>query len=230
MLCYKEQQYRAILFDLDGTLLDTAADLGAAVNKMLIKDNLPQLSQQVIFHTASQGALALIKAGYGEHCSHETYQNMRRVFLENYQNNIAVHTCYFDGVRAMLATLDKQQIPRGIVTNKPNLYTELLLAHFPLLANCAAIVCGDTLAVHKPDPAPLLLAAKLLAAKKVGIKAQDIVYVGDARTDMIASNAANMLSIAANYGYIPPNDPCVDWPCAIVIDQACDLLTILKPL
>ncbi|NRA62413.1 MAG: HAD-IA family hydrolase [Psychrobium sp.] len=225
MLRYKEQSYRAILFDLDGTLLDTAADLGAAVNKMLVNDNLAPLSQQVIFHTASQGAIALIKAGYGDNCDIETYQNMRTTFLDNYQNNIAVHTCYFDGVQAMLATLDELKIPWGIVTNKPTLYTELLLAHFPVLANCAAIVCGDTLAVHKPDPAPLLL-----AATQMGIKAQEFVYVGDARTDMIASNAANMLSVAANYGYIPPNDPCIDWPSAIIIDQASDLLTILKAL
>ena len=222
-LRYKQQDYQAILFDLDGTLLDTAADLGAAVNKMLRADNLALLTDDVIFHTASQGALALIKAGYGDKLSDESYQALRATFLANYQTDIAHHTRYFAGVQQMLQQLNQQQIPWGIVTNKPTVYTTALLKFFPLLENCHPIICGDTLAVHKPDPAPLLL-----AAKQMGITPEFIVYVGDARTDIMAAKAANMLSVAANYGYIPVNDPCDAWQGEIVIDRAIDLLTILS--
>jgi len=221
-LTFNQQPISGALFDLDGTLLDTAPDLGAAVNYLLQRDNLPMLSDHTINHTASQGALALIKAGYDTELSEQAYQTLRQEFLDHYQQHIAVHTRYFDGVVDCLNQLNEMQIPWGIVTNKPYFYTKILLQSFPLLANCAVTVCGDTMAVRKPSPEPLLLAAKSL-----DIAPHNIIYVGDARTDIEAANAANMISISANYGYIPLDDPCHDWSSDLIIDRCNDLLSML---
>ena len=213
---------RAVLFDLDGTLLDTALDLGGAANRLLARDNLPLLTNDVIYQTASQGSLALVKAGYGLSLSSEHYTCLRREFLASYTAHINEQTTYFDGVNQLLDTLDKHNIIWGVVTNKPTLYTTQLLAHYPRLANCAVVICGDTLDVAKPDPRPLLL-----AAEKIDISPDRIMYVGDARTDIEASVAANMKSVAANYGYIPENDPTNTWNSDHLIDRCLDLCTIL---
>jgi len=213
----------AVLFDLDGTLLDTALDLGGAANRLLARDNLPLLSNEIIYQTASQGALALIKAGYGHNLTDDQYQQLRTDFLTNYTLHINDQTTYFDTVDTLLNTLDSQGIVWGIVTNKPTLYTEQLLQHYPRLEQCAVVICGDTLDVSKPDPAPLLL-----AADKIHISPQHIAYVGDARTDIQASERAGMLSVAANYGYIPVNDPTNTWHSDHQIDHPKDLLSVLS--
>ncbi|WP_435273876.1 HAD family hydrolase [Psychrobium sp. nBUS_13] len=213
---------KAVLFDLDGTLLDTALDLGGAVNRLLARDNLPLLSKDVIYQTASQGSLALVKAGYGLDLSPEQYTDLRSEFLANYTAHINEQTTFFDGVNHLLDTLDRHDIVWGIVTNKPTLYTTQLLAHYPRLANCAVVICGDTLEVAKPSPRPLLL-----AANKISIVPEAIMYVGDARTDIDASSAAKMTSVAANYGYIPENDPAHTWHSDHLIGHCLDLCTIL---
>jgi len=221
-LAYQEQAISGLLFDLDGTLLDTARDLGAAVNALLLRDGLALISDDVIYHTASQGALALIKAGYGEGLTDAQYQRLRQEFLDHYEQHIASHTDYFPGVEALLTRLNQQHIPWGIVTNKPYVYTKLLLAYFPLLRDCAVTVCGDTLAQRKPQPHPLILAAKSLA-----IAPTQLAYVGDARTDIEAANSAQMFSISASYGYIPVDDPCSNWPSDLSVDHCNDLLSML---
>lgn len=214
---------KAVLFDLDGTLLDTALDLGGAANRLLARDNLSLLSDNVIYQTASQGSLALVKAGYGHDLSNDQYTQLRTDFLKNYTLHINDQTTYFNSVDILLDALDAHGIIWGIVTNKPTLYTQQLLRHYPRLENCAVVVCGDTLTVSKPDPAPMLL-----AAKEINIDPKHIVYVGDARTDIEASERAGMLSVAANYGYIPVNDPTNTWNSDHQIDQPKDLLTLLS--
>lgn len=221
-LVFNQQPVNGVLFDLDGTLLDTAADLGAAANALLARDGLPLISDHIINHTASQGAIALIKAGYGHELAEIEYQQLRHDFLEHYQHNIAHHTEYFDGVEACLASLDEHNIPWGIVTNKPYFYTKMLLQYFPALGKSVVTVCGDTMTVRKPSPAPLLLAAKSLA-----IPACNIAYVGDARTDIEAAKAANMISVSAKYGYIPVEDPCENWCSDLIIDRCNDLFSVL---
>ncbi|MDP2560139.1 HAD-IA family hydrolase [Psychrobium sp. 1_MG-2023] len=220
---FKQHTVNAMLFDLDGTLLDTAADLGAAANALLSRDGLELLSDDTIFHTASQGALALIKAGYGHALSEDDYQRLRQEFLDYYENNVATHSRYFGGCEQLLNQLNDQKIPWGIVTNKPYFYTKQLLNSFPLLATTHVTVCGDTMRERKPSPAPLILAAKSLA-----IEPQQIIYVGDARTDIEAATSAKMHSVAANYGYIPHQDPCHEWQADMIVDRCdelCDLLT-----
>lgn len=218
----RQSIHKAVLFDLDGTLLDTALDLGGAANRLLQRDNLPLLNKDIIYQTASQGSMALVKAGYGDNLTEEQYQLLRSEFLANYTAHINDKTRYFNGVNTLLDQLDEHRIAWGIVTNKPTLFTQQLLQHYPRLAHCKAIVCGDTLDVAKPSPAPLLLAAKTL-----NVAPQHIVYVGDARTDIEAAASANMVSVAANYGYIPHSDPAETWHSDHLIDHSLDLCEIL---
>jgi len=222
-LYLREQPIDALLFDLDGTLLDTAADLGAAVNALLTRDNRELLSEQVIYQTASQGALALIKAGYGNDLSFERTAELRAQFLESYHHNINVNTAYFAGVETMLHFLNQSQIPWGIITNKPYIYTKALLQHYPLLANAQVTLCGDTMAVRKPNPQPLLVAAKSLA-----IIPQRIAYIGDALTDIEAANSAAMVSVVASYGYIPHGENVADWNADLILTHCNDLLSVLS--
>ena len=212
----------AILFDLDGTLLDTAADLGAAANHLLEQAGLPLLSAQLIRQTASQGALALIRAGFGKDLGETREMELRKAFLDYYENNINIHSCYFPGAEGVLERLEQQGLPWGIVTNKPHYLTLLLQDAYPLLAKARTTVSGDTLSVRKPHPAPLELAAKEMA-----VDCEDCHYVGDARTDMIAANDAGMISVAANYGYIPAQDPVAAWPAKMIIDHCDDLLDLI---
>ena len=221
-LSLNQQPIKGLLFDLDGTLLDTAADLGAAANVLLARDNLPLLNQQVIFQTASQGALALIKSGYGNQLSLEESSLLRAQFLDNYLQNINCHTHYFAGVEQMLHTLNQANIPWGIVTNKPYIYTKALLQHYPLLRTAQVTVCGDSMAVRNPHPQPLLVAANSLAVAPAAV-----AYVGDALTDIEAANSANMHSVAAAYGYISNGDNVANWHANLLIANCNELLTVL---
>lgn len=212
----------ALLFDLDGTLLDTAADLGAAANHLLTQAGLPLLSAQLIRQTASQGALALIRAGFGDQLSESEEVELRQAFLVYYEDNINVHTCFFPGAQLLLQTLEQQGIPWGIVTNKPQYLTEILQSQYPLLVRSQTTICGDTLSVRKPHPEPLLMAARQLA-----VECADCHYIGDARTDMEAADKAGMIPVAASYGYIPVQDPVDGWPAKMIIDRCDDLIRLL---
>ena len=223
VLKHMQQPIKAILFDLDGTLLDTAADLGGAVNYLLARDGLPILSRDIIDQTASQGALALIKAGYGQQLNVEQLQQLRQQFLDHYEQNLALDTCYFPGVESMLATLNQHAIPWGIVTNKPYIYAKALFTKFELLASSQVTLYGDSMSVRKPNPLPLIVAAKSLA-----IEPTAIAYVGDALTDIEAANQAQMISIVANYGYIPSDADVNLWSANLIINNCNELLTVLS--
>ena len=222
-LAFKQHPIKAILFDLDGTLLDTASDLGAAVNVLLQRDNLPLLDKTTIHQTASQGANALIKAGYGPDLSTIELAKLRIEFLAYYENNLANHTKYLAGASLLLETLNQHRIPWGIITNKPYMYTKALLQQFPLLATSHVTLSGDSMAVRKPNPLPLIVAAKSLL-----INPTEIAYVGDALTDIQAANSAEMISVAANYGYIPDGDNVSHWHADMIIDHCNDILTVLS--
>jgi 2-phosphoglycolate phosphatase len=187
----------AILFDLDGTLLDTARDLGNALNQILKDLERPTIDYEVYRNIASDGAKGMLELGLGKDLKNYDFAVLRQQFLDYYETNICIDTDYFLGVESLLLTLNQNNIPWGIVTNKPEFLTLQLVTSFPLLQNCGVIISGDTLNKRKPHPLPLLH-----AEEKLAIDSPNTWYIGDAERDIQAANAANMHSVIAQYGYI----------------------------
>ena len=198
--------YQGILFDLDGTLLDTANDLGEALNAVLTKYGLPKVAREAYRPVASDGAKGLIELGFGTSLKDYDYEQLRVEFLDYYENHIAEHTCLYPGVAALIEKLVESQIPWGIVTNKPIGLTNALLPNFPELSSAGAVLGGDSLAQRKPHPAPLLQ-----AASEIKVTPNNCIYVGDAPRDIEAGNAANMYTIIAGWGYIPEHTDLTQW-------------------
>lgn len=195
-----------VLFDLDGTLLDTADDLGAALNHVLVSHGLPIVAAEKYRPVASDGAKGLLELGFGKRISDFDFMALRAQFLDYYENNIATHTTLYPGVAQLLQTLESQQIPWAIVTNKPEGLTQKLLPHYLEFNQCAVMVGGDTLTKRKPDPAPLLHACNMMK-----VAPQKCFYVGDALRDIAAGNSAKMTTFIAQWGYILPDEDCNAW-------------------
>ncbi|TCI03320.1 HAD family hydrolase [Corallincola luteus] len=207
-----------VLFDLDGTLLDTAPDLGAALNYLLVKENLSTLPLELIRPVASHGAKGLIDLGFGKNIDATFFAELRQSLLDYYSANICEHTNLFDGVAEILAELDAKHIPWGVVTNKPGWLTDPLLADFSEFSSARCIISGDTLPVRKPDPAPLFHAAELL-----GVAANSCIYVGDAERDIEAGRRAGMTTMLAAYGYIAEHDTPETWQADISVSHPDEL-------
>ena len=214
-----KKQTKAVLFDLDGTLLDTANDLGEALNYVLNKYNFPTVAREHYRPVASNGAKGLLELGFGEQLDEFDYDVLRQEFLAHYQENIAVHTCLYPGISELLTELNKQDIPWGVVTNKPEGLTSLLLPYFDEFKNCQVMVGGDTLKERKPHPAPLLYASQQLS-----VNANECIYVGDAPRDIEAGNRAKMYTIIAKWGYILATDECNLWQACAIAESPLDIL------
>mgnify|MGYP000482804557 CR=1 FL=1 len=212
----------AILFDLDGTLLDTAKDLGNALNQILSSLGRPIIAHNAYRNIASDGAKGMLELGFGEDLKNYNFDELRQQFLDYYENNICVDTEYFVGVEDLLLTLNQNNIPWGIVTNKPEFLTLRLVTSFPLLENCAVIISGDTLSERKPHPLPLLY-----AEDKLALSSPNTWYIGDAQRDIQSANAANMVSVIAQYGYISDIRQTDEWNADLSIHNASDLLAYL---
>ncbi len=199
--------YEAFIFDLDGTLLDTADDLGAALNVVLNAHNMPLISEEIYRPVASNGAVALLEAGFGRLWQARHDQSaLRQQLLDAYSANIATHSQCFNGIAQLLLALEQQQIKWGIMTNKPSFLTQPLVAQIAELKDAQAIVSGDTLNVAKPSPLPLLHTAELL-----NVAPERCLYIGDAQRDIEAAKAANMDSATALWGYIPSEADALSW-------------------
>lgn len=196
----------AVLFDLDGTLADTAPDLAAALNAMLSADGREPLPYVLVRPWVSWGALQLIRLGYGEDLDATRIAELRGRFLCCYEAGLCRDSRLFPGVPQALAALDDAAVPWGIVTNKPGWLTEPLLAALGLGDRAATVISGDTLPYSKPHPMPLLH-----AARELHVSATRCVYVGDNVRDIEAGRAAGMYTIAAAWGYIPAGDDPSAW-------------------
>ena len=208
-----------VLFDLDGTLADTAPDLAAALNRVRRDRGLDPLPLARLRPFASHGARGLLGAGMSVLPDHEHYQGLRDAFLAHYAAALCVETTLFAEVAALLDAIEMRSLRWGIVTNKATSLTEPLLEALGLASRAGAIVCGDTTPHAKPHPAPLLR-----GAAQLGIAPARCVYVGDAERDVIAGVAAGMATIVARYGYIEPHDVPEDWPASGSIDTPGGLL------
>ncbi|MEW6560216.1 MAG: HAD-IA family hydrolase [Pseudomonadota bacterium] len=211
---------RACLFDLDGTLADTAPDLAAALNRVRADHGLPPMPLDALRPMASHGARGLLGVGMQVTPDDARYNQLKDDFLAYYLEAIRLETELFDGVFALLEQLHERALPWGIVTNKLSTYTQPLVAQLPWPAPPGCIVSGDTAAKPKPAPDPLLHAAAVL-----NVEPTDCVYVGDDLRDIQSAQAAGMRSIAAAYGYCGPSSP-NDWGADAIIHHPLDFLTL----
>lgn len=198
----------AVLFDLDGTLIDTAADFIRIIGKMSAENNWQAPSEGAIREQVSAGASAMVNLMLRRNeqtaVSDEQLQTFRQQFLDDYEADICVDSCVFAGLEKVLEVLDEQKVPWGIVTNKPRYLSEKLLQKMQLDERCAVLVCPEDVSRKKPDPEPMFLALEKLGIARGG--AASVIYVGDHVRDIEAGNAAGMKTILAAYGYIPPED------------------------
>jgi phosphoglycolate phosphatase len=195
-----------ILFDFDGTLADTAPDLGAAANRQRERAGLEPLPLEVLRPYSSAGARGLLRCALNLMPTDEAYEAHRVQFLKDYEAAMTVDTCLFDGVPELLAQIKNEGMAWGIVTNKATYLATPIVKALGLAQDCAVLVCGDTTAHSKPHPLPLLH-----AAQQAGYDVERCLYVGDDLRDIQAAQAAGMPSIAAAYGYCGPEHPPETW-------------------
>ena len=197
---------RTVLFDLDGTLLDTAPDLADALNAVLAENHRPPLAFREIRSVVSHGGMALIRLGFALDESHPDFNPLRLRLLALYRDNISNKTRPFPGMGELLDQLERRGLNWGVVTNKPGWLTEPLLKNLGLFERAACIVSGDTLANRKPHPAPMLH-----ACEQAGSKPEQCVYVGDAQRDIEAGRNAGMHTLVALFGYFQEQDRPQEW-------------------
>lgn len=218
-----QRSIRAILFDLDGTLIDSAPDLGAAADQMRVARGLPSLPMADYRPFAGSGARGMLRVAFGMQPEDAEFPTMREEFFQNYERRITQDTTVFDGVSDMLASIVARQLHWGVVTNKSKRFTEPLSRQMALFASAGAVVSGDTTPHAKPHPEPLLE-----AARRIGVAPQDCVYVGDDERDIIAGKAAGMHTVAAVYGYLGEKQSVAHWEADDVINSPHELLKRLK--
>ncbi len=216
---------KGVLFDLDGTLIDTAADLANALNLVLIENKQPTLSFEQIRPVVSHGGLALIQRGFAHLAEDFDFEALRLRLLDFYQANICEKTCLFPQLDELLQQLEQANIAWGIVTNKPQWLTQPLLEKLALTERVQALVCGDTLSVRKPHPQPIIH-----ACQEMRRSIDECIYIGDAKRDIEAAQAAGMRSVAAAYGYIEADDPPQHWQADKIIDSPEQLWPYIQSL
>ena len=214
---------RCVLFDLDGTLIDSAADLGLAADDMRIARGLPSLPISDYRASAGSGARGMLGVAFGVTPDDDGFTVLRDEFFDRYEQRMTVLTQPFDGAEALLQALARHGVPWGAVTNKSSRFVTPLLATMPMFTTASALVCGDTTPHTKPHPAPLHE-----AMRQIGVRPEQCVYVGDDERDMVAGRAAGMATVAARYGYLGAGAVVERWPADAVINSPAELLNILE--
>lgn len=213
---------KAVLFDFDGTLADTASDLGYALNRQRIACGLPALPIAQIRPQASAGSRGLLGLGFDIKPGDDDYEAMRAEFLDFYTQRLCHDTCLFPGIDELLQQLEKRNLPWGIVTNKPARFAHPLIQMLGLAQRVACIICGDETTCTKPHPEPLLT-----ASNKMAISPANCIYLGDDIRDVQASLAAGMQPIVARYGYLGNDQLPETWGAKYLIDHPKELLAYL---
>ena len=213
---------RAVLFDLDGTLADTAADLAHALNRLRGEHRREPLPLESMRRYTSSGARGLLKAGFDLDPGHQDYVALRDRFLELYEQALCVHTRLFGGMMELLETLEQRGVPWGIVTNKAQRFTDPLIRELRLHTRAACVVSGDTTAKPKPAPDPLLHAADI-----IGTAPAACLYVGDDLRDVQGARAAGMAVVAAGWGYLGEHEDPATWGADAVLAHPAEILGFL---
>ena len=215
---------KGVFFDLDGTLADTAPDLAAATNQLLANKGKPALPFEQLRPFVSGGSPALIKIALGITPEDVEFDSLKKEFLDIYARISCVKTQLFDGIEHCLNSLESQNIIWGIITNKPEFLTFPLLEDLKLDKRSAVTICGDTYAVNKPDPYPLVQACQL-----TNVAVENAIYIGDDERDIIAAKAANMVSVCAEWGYLSGQDP-KTWQADHYVKQSTQLCSFIDDL
>lgn len=218
-------QIDAVLFDLDGTLVDSAPDLGAAADKMRTDRGLPSYPLARYRPMAGAGARGMLDIAFNMGPDHADFSTLREEFFTNYERSLTERTFAFDGVNELIEAILAKRLVWGVVTNKAARFTLPLTAQMPLFATAGAIVCGDTTAHAKPHPAPMFE-----AARRIGVAPERCVYVGDDQRDIIAGLAAGMGTVAATYGYLGQETDTKAWGAHAAISTPLALLALLNGL
>ncbi|MGE8564094.1 MAG: HAD family hydrolase [Acinetobacter bohemicus] len=219
---------KAVLFDLDGTLIDTAADFIRIIQDMCRDKQCDVVAADLIRTQVSEGARAMVKLVYPElDVEDPVFLAHRQRFLDVYGDDIAVETDLFEGMYPLLEALESQNIPWGIVTNKPRWLSEALLKALNLTERCAVLVCPEDVSKTKPDPEPMYL-----AAKRIQIQPEDCIYVGDHPRDIDAGRHAQMYTILAAYGYLPlqHKDDLTAWQADCIVNTVAELQQVIHQL
>jgi phosphoglycolate phosphatase len=210
---------RGVLFDLDGTLIDSAPDLAAAANRLRADHGLPPLPLEQLRPMVGSGARGMVGIAFGVKPGESRYEELRDAFLAHYEQGLLQATHPFAGVDALLQGLEGAGLPWGIVTNKATRFTAPIVAGLGLGPRAATVVCGDTTPHSKPHPAPLLAAAEAL-----GLAPHELAYVGDDLRDVQAARAAGMAMVIATWGYLGFGEPVEAWGGDVLARDPADVL------
>jgi N-acetyl-D-muramate 6-phosphate phosphatase len=214
---------RAVLFDLDGTLVDSAPDLAAAADVLRVRAGLHSLPLEAYRAHAGAGARGMLRVAFDMDPGHANYERLRQAFFVEYEKCLTERTQVFSGVASLIERLQGFGLAWGVVTNKAERFSLPLTASLSLFGSAGAIVSGDTTPHAKPHPAPLLE-----AARRMGLAPEQCLYVGDDLRDIQAGQAAGMRTVAARYGYLGPDADVTAWNADVQIDSPTDLLNYLE--
>lgn len=209
---------KAVLFDMDGTLLDTAPDFIAVIQSMRADRGLPAVDEKTVRDVVSGGARAMVASAFEVDPLSDEFDPLRLDFLDRYQDHCAIHSHLFKGMEELLADLERARLTWGVVTNKPVRYAEPIMQALGLAKRSAVLVCPDHVTYSKPDPEPVLL-----ACKQINIEPQAVIFVGDDRRDIESGRAAGTKTAAVRYGYIHPEDNPAHWGADLVVDHPLEL-------
>lgn len=215
----------AVFFDLDGTLIDTAPDFHVVLNRVLEAHGRPSVSYQAVRATVSNGARALTELGFGLAPADPGFDQRLDEVLAAYAGHLAVDTRLFEGMAECLEWLEREGLPWGVITNKPDRFTRPVLAGLGLLERAGAVICPDHVRERKPDPEGLLM-----AAQQVGVNPTHCLYVGDHLRDIQAGVNANMITATAGFGYIDAADNPRAWPADYFLERGEQLLPLIRTL
>ena len=214
---------KAVLFDLDGTLIDSAPQLVGALNQLRQQYDLPPIPFLVGRPYASHGAAGLLKAGFNMDKNDPLFDARVQEFLDIYKEVFNLNMQCMEGIEELINTLNFRKISWGIMTNKAKKFAQPIVSSHPLLKSAACLIAGDDVSMPKPSPEGLIKASQMLS-----IEPSDIIYLGDDRRDVMAANDAGMVSVAARYGYLEVGDDAKSWGAQYIIDKPSELLDYLN--
>ncbi len=214
---------KAVLFDLDGTLLDTAPEFAVAVNALLARHQRPPQAYARLRECVSDGTRGMVQSAFALHPDAAEFEPLRLELLDLYAQQLGAHTQMFEGMAQVLEFIEAQGLAWGVVTNKPQRFAQPLMARLKLATRCAALICPEHVATPKPDPAALWLACQQMGCASAGA-----IYIGDHRRDIEAGRNAGMPTIACAFGYVHAEDPCSAWGADWVVDTARAIIPIVQ--